>query len=57
MTIMWMFFFVKLKKFNDFSVVFDMSDDVFEIDFDDREIFENFEESNFFFFLNLFFWF
>ena len=47
-----MFFFVKLKKFDDFSAVFDISDDVFEIDFDDREIFENREKSNIVFFLN-----
>ena len=46
MTIIWIFFFVKLKKFGCFSAVFDMFDDVFEIDFDDREIFENREKSN-----------
>ena len=36
-----MSFFIKLKKFDDFFAVFDMFDDVFEIDFDDYEIFEN----------------
>ena len=46
MTIVWIFFFVKLKKFDCFFAAFDMSDDVFEIDFDDREIFENREKSN-----------
>ena len=56
MTIIWMSFFVKLKKFDDFSAVFDMSDDVFEIDFGDREIFENREKSNVIcFFLSFFF--
>ena len=56
MTIIWIFFFVKLKKFGCFSAVFDMFDDVFEIDFDDREIFKNREKSNVIcFFFNFFF--
>ena len=46
MTIVWISFFVKLKEFDCLSAAFDMFDDVFEIDFDDREIFENREKSN-----------
>ena len=50
MTIIWMFFFVKLKKLDKFSAIFDMFDDVFEIDFDDRNVFDDRENSNVFFF-------
>ena len=46
MAIVWISFLVKLRRFGCFSAVFDMSGDVFGVDFGDRGIFEDREESD-----------